>query len=89
MEIEGKIATEIAISQFLNLSVQVQSDQPEGQQACQNYRLLNLPAIAVIDPVTRACVSQWHGYVDPHRSGRNPLNYHQIMEGQIRLGRIS
>ncbi|KAK9824915.1 hypothetical protein WJX74_005836 [Apatococcus lobatus] len=46
---------------------QAQRDAQEGEHACQSYKLHDLPAIAVIDPVTRACASQWAGYIDPHR----------------------
>ncbi|KAK9864734.1 hypothetical protein WJX84_008079 [Apatococcus fuscideae] len=46
---------------------QVQRDAQEGEHVCQSYKLYELPAIAVIDPVTRACASQWNGYIDPHR----------------------
>ena len=51
----------------LNPTLQAQRDAQEGEHASQNYKLQQLPAIAVIDPVTRACASQWSGYIDPHR----------------------
>jgi hypothetical protein len=39
----------------------------EGNKFVTFYRIVELPAIAAIDPLTGATVRQWNGFVEPDR----------------------
>eukprot|EP00873_Tetraselmis_striata_P026802 jgi/Tetstr1/447066/TSEL_034504.t1 len=38
-----------------------------GQKICGFYKLVQFPAIMVVDPITGACLAQWHGYLSPEQ----------------------
>ena len=58
-----------ACAQFaLGLPLRQVTDQAEqGNKVVSFYRLTELPAILIIDPVTGAKLRNWTGFVEAHR----------------------
>ncbi len=51
------------------------TDQAEqGNKVVSFYRLAELPAILIIDPVTGAKLRNWTGFVEAHRRGPPPCS---------------
>lgn len=59
-----------AVSQAITTNFifwQVYDDSTEGQKVCTYYKLVSIPAVLVIDPITGQKMHSWFGMVQPER----------------------
>ncbi|GMN61868.1 hypothetical protein TIFTF001_030955 [Ficus carica] len=59
-----------AVSQTISTNFifwQVYDDTTEGQKVCTYYKLVSIPVVLVIDPITGQKMRSWNGMVEPER----------------------
>jgi len=51
--------------------VQYEISSHEGDQFQQYYKVYDLPALVVVDPITGSAMRTFHGFLEPNRSPSN------------------